>query len=78
VTEAFVLVGCCVAYVGIWLPTFEDGTDNLSRTVSNKPTSDLLRRTSQRSRSVAVFFFSDVAEFSVLLEYGAVSLVNCS
>jgi len=80
VTEAFALVGCYVAYVGSWLPPFEGGTGSLSCTVSNQPNSSLLRRTSQRSRSVLVFFFSfnGMAEFSVLLEYDAVSLVTWS
>jgi hypothetical protein len=57
VTEAFALIGCYVAYVGSWLPTIEGGTSSLSRTVSKQPPSSLLHRTSQRSRSVAVFFF---------------------
>jgi hypothetical protein len=75
VTEAFALVGCSTAYVGSWLPTFEGGTGSLSRTVSNQ----LPAYSAERPRGAEVsrlFFFSGVAEFSVLLKHDAVSLVT--
>ena len=73
VTEAFAVVGCCVAYVGSWLP--------IKVWPVPPVTNQLPAYSTERPRGAEVsrfFFFSGVAEFSALLEYDAVSLVTCS